>query len=508
MKIILLFLILLGSTSIYAQKREIKLISDNTELVEIFNWAKTKAYSFVQTNKKGPINVYNRDQPSETVNYIPSYWAGYPLRTAFYSRDFCHQAIGAHLLGLEEENFTMLEAFTKSATVNRKWFPLWAINFDSSPYELDYQNDDYFVREIPAAFELVEKSYQLYLWTKDERYLHNDFINTYNKKVTDEFIRLHDQNMKNAVAESNGKGNIFLGTSTYNEQADHAMIEAGDGIASQYQAFKSYAALAQIKNNKKIANEYFKRAKNLKKYFNTDWGIKANANLYNRGYSPQQIPISGWGKENSWFMPMKGITDANSLRHENYLQFIDEQLSTKEGLPVNIEAITYIPETFYKYGKSELGWKWFKYIISKINTEHAEKNLTGSNGDYPEVSYVLISNLVHDIMGIKPGIRNYAIQTLPQLPTNTKSLKLKDVKVAGKYYDVEQLSNTQTILTVNDLPNEPIVWRASFIGKHRHVLYNNKKIKCKNEIIDGIMTSYIDVVVNNKATNSVSLMKQ
>ena len=70
-----------------------------------------KARSFVVTGKKGPVNISDVNDESEIVDYIPAYWAGYPLRTAFYSRDFCHQIAGAHLLGLEEENFTMMKAF-------------------------------------------------------------------------------------------------------------------------------------------------------------------------------------------------------------------------------------------------------------------------------------------------------------------------------------------------------------------------------------------------------------
>ena len=51
----------------------------------------------------------------------------------------------------------MLRAFAASATAGRKWYPLWALNFDGSPFKLDYAGDHSFVREVPAVFELVEQ---------------------------------------------------------------------------------------------------------------------------------------------------------------------------------------------------------------------------------------------------------------------------------------------------------------------------------------------------------------
>ena len=89
--------------------------SSQQELVEAFNWAKEKARFYVQTGKTGPLDAWERGAGSGNVSYLPTYWAGYPKRSAFYSRDFCHQLIGAHLLGLQEENFTMLKAFAASA---------------------------------------------------------------------------------------------------------------------------------------------------------------------------------------------------------------------------------------------------------------------------------------------------------------------------------------------------------------------------------------------------------
>ena len=65
---------------------------------------------------------------------------------------------GAHLLGLDAENFAMFRHFARSATPARKWFPIWAFHFDGRIAALDYHNDEHFVREIPAVFDLCYRA--------------------------------------------------------------------------------------------------------------------------------------------------------------------------------------------------------------------------------------------------------------------------------------------------------------------------------------------------------------
>jgi hypothetical protein len=62
-----------------------------------------------------------------------------------------HQLAGAHLLGLDAENETMLRSYAASATAEHKYFPVWALNFDAKTYlSIDYKSPDNFVREVPA----------------------------------------------------------------------------------------------------------------------------------------------------------------------------------------------------------------------------------------------------------------------------------------------------------------------------------------------------------------------
>lgn len=462
--------------------------SPSLELNKAFIWAQEKALSYVQTNNTGPINAWENGPGTDSVKYIPSYWAGYPKRSAFYSRDFCHQLEGAHLLGLEKENFSMMKAFASSASESKKWYPLWAINFDGSAYTIDYKSDSNFVREVPATFELVEKAYELYKWTGDPRYLENNILWTFYSKAVNEFIELHDQIIPNGIAEGTGKG-IFDGAASYNEQRDQPLIEAGDAIASQYKAFTAFAKMAEIRQLPELTSDFNKKASDLKNYFNTDWGVK-NSNLFNRGYLADGTPVDGWGKENSWFMPMKGITKKGSLRTLDYLNFIDERLESKEDIPDNIEAISYIPETFFLHNQNELGWKWMKHIINKLDQDHSYSSATGRNGDYPEVSYVLIRNVIVDLLGIIPNASKNELSTLSHLPNELEFLEVENIKIGNSVLKVRH-QGTQSSSIKYLSGDQVLTWKAEFPGNFKNMLVNEEEKDATQVIEDGFEKSNI-----------------
>jgi tetratricopeptide (TPR) repeat protein len=451
---------------------DITIQSSDSALVEVFNWAKEKARFYVQTDKLGRVNVWENGSGTDTVQYIPSYWAGYPGRSAFYSRDFCHQLVGAHLLGLEEENFTMLKAFAASADENKKWFPLWAINFDGSPFLLDYRGDDDFVREVPAAFELLEKAYQLYLWTGNEAYLKDEVLWNFYTKIVRDFIELHDSQIPNGVAEGTGKG-IFAGAASYNEQRDAPLIESGDGIATQYKAFTAFASMAAQRKDLDLAKEYQQKATDLKTYFNEEWAIK-NTLSYIRGYIAKGTPIGGWGKENSWFMPMKGITEAGSKRTLFYLDFIQEKLESKEDIPDNVEALSYLPEMFFSHHQNERGWYWMQHIMNNLKQDHAYQKATGRNGDYPEVSYVLLQNIVQDLLGLVPNAAENRVTTFSHLPKAVAELGIQRIKIGRSIISVQHQAQHTTSVHYQS-GQGVLTWQAQFPGVHTAVEVNGEK---------------------------------
>ena len=65
-------------------------------------------------------------------------------------------AMGAYFLELMEENLSMLSLFSKSATEERKHYPISAFTFEGQIYEGLHESNEYFVRQIPQTFEITD----------------------------------------------------------------------------------------------------------------------------------------------------------------------------------------------------------------------------------------------------------------------------------------------------------------------------------------------------------------
>ncbi len=492
-----LFFILLSLSKgfLYASSIDTSIIqieTTNKKLESAFNWAVGMGLSHVQTGKSGVVDRWERGAGSGKVAYIPSYWGGYNSRTAFYSRDICHQFSGGHLLNLQLENFTMLREFAKTSTAERKWFPLWALNFDGSSFKLDHRSDNDFVREVPAAFELVDKAYQLYLWTGDKKYIEDESLWNYYLHIVDDFIKLHDTRIPNGVAEGDGSGDIFKGSATFNEERSIPLVEAGDGIACQYKAFEAFAMMAKARGNKKLYHEYNTKAVELKKYFNSQWSVKADSKNLVRGYNIKGEPLTNWGKENSWFMLMKGIS-IPSERRENYIDFVDESASSKRGKPSNIEARSYLPETFFINNRINQGWKWMEDIINNIDIQFPVSKTKG-DGNYPEISFVLVSNVVEGLMGVEPNAPEAKLATIARLPASVPDLKVKNITIGNSLFTLYHSSNNKSVLTFQSGQND-FTWQVRFYGDHPIIQVNGITKKAKKKLLNGAKISFVDIKI-------------
>lgn len=455
--------------------------SSDKKLEEAFSWAQAKALSYVQTGKSGVVDMHERNsQGTGDVPYIPSYWAGYTSRTAFYSRDFCHQAAGAHLLGLQQENLSMLKAFAATSTAARKWFPLWALNFDGSAFKLDSPKDDYFVREVPAVFELVEQCYRQYLWTANPAYLNDPTLWNFCTKAVTDFIELHDTRIPNGVAEGDGSGDIFKGSATYNEVASDApLIESGDAIACQYQALLSYSKMLTLKGDDMQASVFAQKATRLKSFFNEEWGVKKDKTEYVRGYDVKGNAPTSWGLENSWFMPMKFITDP-SKKNDAYLDIIARCMDSHWGRPSNLEAISYIPGVFFPYNRVSEGWKWLEYIIDQPDRE------------YPEISYTLIGHVIEGMMGLEPNAPGHSLSTISRLPGALSTLEIQNIPLGGHKINMSHEGVTKSMVT-HVSGDTPLRWEACFYGDYPKIVVNGKIIDAEKRAIHGVNASSVTI---------------
>ncbi len=458
-------------------------------LEDAFKWAEDMARSYVTTGKHGPCDDGRFDN-----DYIPSYWAGYRTRTAFYIRDYVHQAAGASLLGLNEENYRMLEAFAASATKERGLYALWALNFDGSPYHVDYKDDTNFIREIPAQFELVELAYRLYCRTGDRRYLDGDIFNFCRTTMTD-FITARDKN-GNGVPEGLGS-DIFGELCTYNEGPKFSPLESGDEIACQHRATLAFAGLLRARGEVSEADEWEKKAAELRRYFNEEWSIHPDDP---KGHYVSTLMTDGVTKrtdfalETSWFMPLKHLPYPGP-RCDRYLDYITEMLGHGIGFPtaaVNIEAYTYLPEVFFNYDRVEEGWKWMKYIRDMRDVHHVGPS-QGNNGYYPEVSFTMIAHIIENLMGIVQNVPDGTITTFSRLPGEVEDLSLSEQAMTGCDISVKHVGRTETVF--ENLRGSTVSWQAEFIGEHNTVSVNGEAVPAKIISRHGYTVSRVTVSV-------------
>ncbi|MFI1170964.1 hypothetical protein [Streptomyces melanogenes] len=464
-----------------------KVTSSDPRIAEMFDWAARKANSWVQSpGTVGPLDADERQTGGTGSGvYSPSYWAGYANRSGYYSRDMTHQLGGAEVLGLRTEDKEMLRAFAASATARHAYYPVWALNFDDrTPLSIDYRSPDLFVREVPAVFELVQKAEEAYRWSGDRAYLDDPALWDFYRHATEEFVALHDGTKDNdpvRVAEGTGKG-IFQGTASYNEQSDEPLAEAGDAIGSQYQAYRAMASLARAKGDRETAARFERRASDLKAYFNTTWSGGGSGADMVRGYTTDGRALTGWGKENSWFMPMKQLL-APGARREAYLDYIDAQ-AEGAGRPDNIEALTYLPDTFITNNRPDTAWKWMREIYAQKDVQHVNTR-QGTNGDYPEVSFTLVGQTVQGLMGVTPDAPARTLTTQSRLPSGMEWLSVEDLRVGDSAFTLRHDTRRRSTLT-HTSGTAPYTWQARFPGAHATVTVDGVPRPARTEMIDGM----------------------
>lgn len=476
------------TVTVVREPKGIVIQSADQALTDAFNWSKWRARQHVQTGKSGPINV-NGDTPGPTrVDYIPSYWAGYAHRTAFYSRDFVHQASGAHLLGLEAENKSMLTAFAATANASRKWYPLWALNFDGSPYTIDYKSDENFVREVPAVFELVEEAAEQYRWTGDADYLDDPVLWQYYSKAVTDFVALHDARIPNGVAEGTGRG-IFAGAASYDERPGVEAIEAGDGIASQYAAYRSFASMAAAKGEQALADQFTTKADELQRYFNEEWGVTDAQAEYVRARNGEGEPVLGFGREPSAFEAIKKLIDPDAKRSYDFLPYLDRMFA--EDRPENIEALTYVPDALFEYGHDAEAYAWMQDIVSHLHEPHVVSQ-QGVNGDYPETSFTLVSQTVEGLAGVEPNAPEHAVVVESHLPEALPWLELDHVAVGEHRFGVRHEGRTSTVVTHEEGPQQ-LTTTVRFDGGWKWIVVDGEKTKPELRHVNGRAVSELAV---------------
>ena len=432
---------------------KVRLESDSGELEEIFEWAKrTAAESVFADGILGPLDVSEVNPgPYRQAPYRASYRAGYAHRSGYYLRDFAHQAVGAQLLGWQHHNAGMLNALLETATTEHGGWPVWALNFDGeTPLAIDYRTPHEFVREVPAIFEMVELVHVLYRWTGDAKLLeHRDFW----RNTLGSFVAAHDTHRPNGVAEGSGLG-IFQGAASYNEHPTARFREAGDAVGAQYAATLHAAALERACGEPEAAAQFEHTGQALASYFRGTWSHSGNDDAVVNGWTIDGEPVTEWGRETTFFMPLKGLF-AGDPRSVPLLEDIDRLCSDPVGAPANIEALTYVPDLYLRHGDANTAWRWIRQIYARRNDPH-DVPQQGVNGSYPEVSFTLVSQIVGGLLGVQPNAASRSVTTRTILPAGVSRLEAFDIPFGEGTIDVGASDGT---LWLRNGTEHPLGWQ-------------------------------------------------
>ncbi|KHK95490.1 hypothetical protein LK09_19105 [Microbacterium mangrovi] len=408
----------------------VSLRSGSRALVDLFEWAVDTARSHVVADgATGPLDVDERHPDGHgSARYAASYRAGYGHRSGYYLRDFCHQAIGAQLLGLQRENSGMLASFVASV---RDGWPAWALNFDgTTPLAIDVAADGRRVRELPAVFELVETMQSLHRWTgaaptADDR--------AFAVHAVTGFVAAHDAERPNGIAEAGGP-TIFDGVASYDESPDPPFFEAGDGIGAQYAATRHAAALAA--DSAGAVGMPGGLAERIRRLYRESWSRDPadRDDAVVSGWTREGSPATGWHREATWFPPLKGLM-AGDPRLPAELDRIDALCRASATAPRNVEALTYLPDLFWRYGDADRAFAWMQRIFARREHPHPVAG-QGADGTYPEVSFTLVAQCVAGILGIEPDAPRRRVALAPRLPRGVPFVDARDIPFGDGGIDV------------------------------------------------------------------------
>ena len=196
-----------------AKTRKISRVSSNlsvrsssSERENLFDWAKDLALSYVMTGVPGA---------------VPCYAAANPIKETYCLRDFEHMALGAHFLGLDLENITMMKSVARTAVPQNDYEPSWHYDYGGNGLEI--------TNTVPAIFEAIWASYKQYLWTGNADWINDPVLFGYYKNTVTAYLEHHDNNIpNNGIADAVGQGE-WENIATYGEHGQ-TVKEAADGI--------------------------------------------------------------------------------------------------------------------------------------------------------------------------------------------------------------------------------------------------------------------------------------
>jgi hypothetical protein len=446
---------------------KLEIDSSSAKLVDVFHWARSQAMAY----------AFDAGDPVG-----PWYEAVEPGREGFCIRDTCHQALGAHALGLARFNLNMLRCFAENVSDSKDWCSYWEIDRNNLPAPVDYQNDASFWYNLPSNFDLLDCCFRMYVWNGDRAYIEDPvFLNLYDRTVNDYVERwgLDIDHIMTRPRLLNQRG-IFdprakfpknRGIPGYNE-GDHDYVIGFDVVSTQRAAYLAYAHIQQARQNAALADEYLKKAAAVGELMKSAWWNKTGNCFYSREASNHQMQACG-------------------MRHGNEGQGLDWRTDV-------------IASDFTEFGS--------------VNDRNAAMDrlldLSHARLEYPEVSYSRVGDILTDAMGVRleymsPLLSAVAgdwvevtVRTLSGLGSAIQWAEVRNLPVRASEMTIRHDGPTKTTITSQRGP--AFIWRAMFEGQHATLKVNGSEVKATAQTDDqGHTVSWARVTVGAGGTVSV-----
>jgi hypothetical protein len=452
---------------------DLEFASSDTRMVAAFRWAKEEALSYVFVGD--PVG--------------PWYEAALPGRQAFCMRDTSHQADGAHALGLARCNHNMLRRFAENISASRDWCSYWEIDRLNQPAPVDYKSDAEFWYNLPANYDVLDACYRMYLWSGDRSYIEDPvFLNFYDLTVNQYTSRWNlglDRVMERMSDIPTPP--FFRGDPTYEESSSDNLVGI-DLLATQYAAYRAYAAMQSIRGNAKKARQSLQTAAEVKSLINTTWWNQQGE--YFHAFFNKQHQFTGRAGSDVLYRDAAegGIRTSSALRN---------LLATMKSEPKSaVEPKSHYAEILYRYGDPDAAYA----EIIDLTSEGRERR------EYPEVSYSVVGAIVTGLMGIRiePGLplaeivagRPFepVVETMPRLTAKTAWAEISKLPVQETVISVRHLGNGSARMTNHG--KHDLKWRAAFAGSFASLIVDGKMGPARIESRVSGEVTWVELIVS------------
>ena len=130
-------------------------------------------------------------------------------------------------------------------------------------------------------------------------------------------------------------------------------------------------------------------------------------------------------------------------------------------------------------------------IINNIDIQFPVSKTKG-DGNYPEISFVLVSNVVEGLMGVEPNAPDAKLASIARLPASIPDLKVKNIAIGNSFFTLSHLSSKKSVLTFQS-GQKDFTWQVRFYGDHPIIHVNGIAKRAKKKLLNGAEISFVDI---------------